>query len=226
MARKKSGFISALGILWEIWRALVAEVLSRGGSDDDLRRIKDDPCLRREIASLIIEAGRKTEESRPNAQTFDLGDGFVFTVDETVELEVDGSTSSKDILRRGGHDPGDWEHLGEQPESGTRMVRAAIGRLNRPWTEEELTALLTKPGCPLKGSGAWGGEAFLKVRPSYDGKGWIGFPDSNTSRWRHRSDGGVYFPRLWRVGTRWYRHLRSVRYGWHAENRVCLLFVE
>jgi len=62
MGRKKSPFLSALGVFWEIWRTLVAEVLDHGGSDDDLRRIKDDASLRRAIADLIIEAGRKARE--------------------------------------------------------------------------------------------------------------------------------------------------------------------
>lgn len=56
MAKKKSEFLSAFGIVFEIWRALVEAVLDAGGSDDDLRRLGSDNQLRREIAALIVKA--------------------------------------------------------------------------------------------------------------------------------------------------------------------------
>lgn len=54
MSRKKSEFLSSLGVLWEIWKALVNEVLDLGGTDEDLRRIQTDATLRRQIAELIM----------------------------------------------------------------------------------------------------------------------------------------------------------------------------
>lgn len=156
-------------------------------------------------------------------QTFDLGDGFVFTVDEVIELEVDDTVEPDELLWRGGHNPSDWEYVGKKPESGVRTVRAAIGRLNRPWTEEQVTGLLTRPNCPVKGSGAWVREAYLKAHPRYDGKGCISFPDSTTSRWRSQGDGYVCFPSLWSGGHDWSRGLDRVRRGWSVEDRLCLL---
>ena len=177
-----------------------------------------------------VEAAKRflrKEDPWPKAQISNLGSGLIFTIEEVVELEVDDSTSPDEIfLRREGHNPADWEYLGTRPEPGTRKVKVAIGHLNRSWTEEKVAKLLAKPDCPLKGSGAWVREAFLKARPSYDGKGWIGFPDSESSRWRYRSDGNVYFPILWNDGAYWNRSLRSVRREWSAEDRVCLLFAE
>jgi len=54
MARPRSQFLSSLGIMLQIWKALVDEVLSRGGTDDDLRRIETDLALRAQLAQLII----------------------------------------------------------------------------------------------------------------------------------------------------------------------------
>lgn len=54
MGKKKSEFLASLGVLWEIWKALVNEVLDQGGSDDDLRRIQTDANLRRQIAGIIV----------------------------------------------------------------------------------------------------------------------------------------------------------------------------
>jgi hypothetical protein len=168
----------------------------------------------------------RKEEPWPKPQTVNLGSGFIFTIDEIVELEVDYSTEPDEILRRGGHNSADWKHLGTKPEPGTRRVRAAIGRLNRSWTEEQIMELLEKPNCPMKGSGAWVREAFLKARSRYDGKGWIGFPDAETSRWRSRSGGRVCFPGLWGDVVDWFRSLPSVRREWRAGSRLCLLFAE
>jgi hypothetical protein len=61
MARPKSEFLSAMGVAWQIFQAIVNEVLSLGGKDDDLRRILKDGKLRREIASLIV----RVEEALP-----------------------------------------------------------------------------------------------------------------------------------------------------------------
>ncbi len=55
MALKKSEFLSVLGIMFQIWKALVDEVLSLGGGDDDLRRIQTDSGLRRKLAEFIVK---------------------------------------------------------------------------------------------------------------------------------------------------------------------------
>lgn len=153
-----------------------------------------------------------------------LGAGWRFTVDEIMEFTVDDSLSSDEIAKRHGLDlKRDWKYVGTPPKSGTRTVKAVIGRLNKSWTEEQVTELLSEPGCPLKGSGAWVREAFLAARPRYDGNDWIGFPDAQTSRWRDRRSDGVYFPFLWGVGDGWDRDLFWVRDEYCADDRLCLL---
>ena len=173
-----------------------------------------------------VEAAKRflrKEESWPKPGTIDLGGGFVFKIDEILELEVDNIIEPDEILRRGDQNPADWEYVGKRPEAGTRKVRAAIGWLNKAWTEEKVAELLAKPDCLMKGSGAWVCEAFLKVRPCYDGNGWIGFPDPNSSRWRDRHSERVFFPDLCYDGTDWHRRLHRMRDMWHAEFRLCLL---
>jgi hypothetical protein len=52
--KKKSEFLSALGIMFEIVKALIQTLLDNGGTDDDLRRIQADKGLRKEIVNLIL----------------------------------------------------------------------------------------------------------------------------------------------------------------------------
>lgn len=54
MARQKSEFVSAIGVLFEIVKALAEEVYALGGSDNDLRRILKEHELRRNIAKLLV----------------------------------------------------------------------------------------------------------------------------------------------------------------------------
>ncbi len=58
MARQKSEFLSARGILFEIVKFLIEEVKDLGGSDEHIRRIKSDKKLRRTLAELIVESGK------------------------------------------------------------------------------------------------------------------------------------------------------------------------
>jgi hypothetical protein len=55
MARRKSEFLKALGTMFEIWKALTEEVLSRQGTDEDIRRIGTDLALRAHLAQIIVE---------------------------------------------------------------------------------------------------------------------------------------------------------------------------
>jgi len=57
MARKKSEFLAALGIAFEIFKAIADAVISRGGNDDDLRRIVSEKGLAGKIAEVVM-AGR------------------------------------------------------------------------------------------------------------------------------------------------------------------------
>lgn len=54
MSRPKSEFLKALGTMFEIWKALTEEVLSMGGTDDDIRRIGTNCALRTKIAQLVV----------------------------------------------------------------------------------------------------------------------------------------------------------------------------
>ncbi|MFA6593835.1 MAG: hypothetical protein WCT16_01125 [Candidatus Buchananbacteria bacterium] len=55
---KKSEFLSALGVMWEIWKSLTDEILSLGGDDEAIRLIKTDDGLRRRIAELVMAKAR------------------------------------------------------------------------------------------------------------------------------------------------------------------------
>lgn len=63
MARPKSEFLKAAGVMWEIIQALVNEVLSLGGDDNSLRRILTNGKLRRELALLVVSKAKELWES-------------------------------------------------------------------------------------------------------------------------------------------------------------------
>jgi hypothetical protein len=63
MARKKSEFVRSLGIAFQVFMALVNEVMDQGGTDDDVRRIETDTELRKELATLIV--GKKEQSAPP-----------------------------------------------------------------------------------------------------------------------------------------------------------------
>jgi len=54
MAREKSELKSGMGKAMETLVSLIEEVEDLGGSDDDIRRIKTNKALRRQIAELIV----------------------------------------------------------------------------------------------------------------------------------------------------------------------------
>lgn len=84
MAQKKSEFLSALGIMFQIWKVLVDEVLSLGGGDEELRRIQTDGNLRRKLAKLIVSAGN--------------------AIRNTFHIIVDYSQSLADMIKVGKYD--------------------------------------------------------------------------------------------------------------------------
>lgn len=183
-------------------------------TEDERRKLEP------EDDALLVTA----DQAVASGEAIDLGDGWRFTIDEVLELEVDYALGSSELNDRMGISVMGWEYVGTEPKPEVRRVKAAIGRMNRPWTEEQVTALLAKPGCQFRGSGAWGREAFLEKRPRYDGKGWIGFPDASSSRWRYRRVRGVCFPLLWGAfGGDWYRGLVRVKDEGAREGRLCLL---
>jgi hypothetical protein len=54
MAKPRSGFLSALGVLFQVFKALADDVLAVGGDDEDIRRIQTDHDLRKQIVKLIM----------------------------------------------------------------------------------------------------------------------------------------------------------------------------
>lgn len=86
MAWQKSGFLSSLGILWEIWKALVNEVLDLGGSDDDLRRIQTNDGLRRKLAELIVAHREKAARTVKEWLSF-----WTTLYKEYFQLELDAA---------------------------------------------------------------------------------------------------------------------------------------
>ncbi len=53
MARQKSDFVSALGVAFEIFKAIAEEVYALGGTDNDIRRILKERTLCQQIAKLL-----------------------------------------------------------------------------------------------------------------------------------------------------------------------------
>lgn len=206
---------------------LVRNELAVGGIDSEGIEAAQTALYAGEGQAFIREAVRKfaIERMKADGNVIDLGDGWLFTVDETIELEVDYQLAPAEIGRLTGLATKDWEYLGTAPTAlGQRRVKALIGCLNRNWTEKGVTTLLAKPGCPLRGSGAWVREGFLTTRSNYDGKEPIFFPELASSRWRLVRDGSVYFPDLWfNDGRRWLRNLSRVGPEWYASRRLCLL---
>lgn len=54
MARPESKLLKNIGSVFEIFKALINEVLDLGGNDEDVRRIITDKKLLREIAKMIV----------------------------------------------------------------------------------------------------------------------------------------------------------------------------
>lgn len=63
MAQERSSLLSAFGTCFQIVKAIVDEILSLGGNDEDLRKILKDADLRRKIASAILLASKSLVET-------------------------------------------------------------------------------------------------------------------------------------------------------------------
>ena len=66
MPRQKSGFLSAFGTAFQIFKVLVEEVIEIGGSDDDLRSLQTDKVKRCKVAEAIVgnRSAKKLAELR------------------------------------------------------------------------------------------------------------------------------------------------------------------
>lgn len=135
MARPKSYFVKAMGTGWEIFLAIVNEVLSLGGNDEHLRRILTSKTLRWQIAMLIVGSVKKitsltemivlgkydwvdeniTEVNFPMPENFVLGtepklyhfNRSISSEDAIKEIEKDGFRPARiwDLLDYGAKNP-------------------------------------------------------------------------------------------------------------------------
>lgn len=145
MARPKSDFLSALGVMFEIWKSLVDEVLSLGGTDEDLRQIKDNRGLRAQIAQLIVTA-RKEREGKEPFRFLPFG--------IWKEIQIGGVNRDKlaKSLKSAGHKISDWANdiMGKpafttEPAPRTiQLVRRTVRELgftSQPTTTELLARI-------------------------------------------------------------------------------------
>lgn len=88
----KSAFLSAFGIVFQIWKTLVEEVKNLGGSDEDLRKIETDRELRRKIAELIVgERSTVGELIAKVGTTEEQLSNWVRLYREVFSIELDGA---------------------------------------------------------------------------------------------------------------------------------------
>lgn len=98
MAKKsnKSEFVSGMGVGFEIVKALSDDVRSRGGSDEDLRRIVTDGVLRGHVADFLV--GRLRVQARDRITV------PVLSADKLVEQaqsKLNLTYLNPDLARRG-----------------------------------------------------------------------------------------------------------------------------
>lgn len=86
MARRKGQFLSGLGTMFEIWKALVEAVIAKGGTDDDMRRIISDRGLAGKIANLVVAKSAKSV-------TYDQSVGLAKIIERAVGRENLGNIS-------------------------------------------------------------------------------------------------------------------------------------
>jgi hypothetical protein len=84
MAKAKSEFLSAYLIMAQVVKALIDEVKNLNGNDDDIRRIENDPAIRRQIAELLVCRVQVISDLREQLGWWTvLWAEFGFTVDPT-----------------------------------------------------------------------------------------------------------------------------------------------
>lgn len=118
MARSKSEFLKAMGKGWEIWLALVNEVLSLGGDDQHVASILTDKDLRRKLAEMIVGASKSfadllTACGQDFVESDFTEENFPLVDDGTADLPVEEYCFDKELedgavigaLRRRGFEP-------------------------------------------------------------------------------------------------------------------------
>ncbi len=138
MPRVKSQFLSAYLIMSEIVKLLIDEVKNLNGSDEDLRRIKTDPELRRHIAELIV--GRKGEEASEATGMAKHLDPWIKFYRDVLNVAV-----NLDTFRIPEHVPG-FDRLivvlpGMTPEKLFQLCRSRFRGWK--WTDKSLDEIVT-----------------------------------------------------------------------------------
>ena len=133
--KKKSEFLSAFGIMFEIVKALIQTLLDRGGTDDDLRRVQSDAALREEIVNLIL-AKRQSKTAPGSFKVFvdyakpvggliaDGNYGNVYGRENAEHFPTDGNGQAESELfyLHLGRSATDQEVLDEAERQGYRMA--------------------------------------------------------------------------------------------------------
>ncbi len=119
---KKSEFLSALGVLFEICKRVLDAVNAKGGSDEDLHRILTDSKLVDKLAEIIVTAGKR-----------------VFPIWKTIRLGTGLKTADdfRHALKRAGNRIGDWANdiLGKRAftvatkETEVDLVKVTVAEL-------------------------------------------------------------------------------------------------
>lgn len=129
MARTKSDFLSAMGIAFQIFKAIVDEVLLLGGNDESIRRIVTNKKLRQSIAELIVGAAKQ--------------------VGEVFRLSVDYSKSLADMIVAGKYGYTNTDITADHfpvVGSGTVEMDAVLVHLGRNATTDEVICELDTRG--------------------------------------------------------------------------------
>jgi len=187
MAKKTSEFLSALGKLFEIFKAFVDEVKNQGGTDEDVSRILTDSKVRQEMVALLLKKAKS------------VADGVVrLFVDYTrplAEMLKDGRFDyvNSDITEK--HFP-----INKRPNGEVEMK---LFHFNRVMESDEVIKEMAKEG--YRPAESPEGLAYAKANPDEQRKYPIALLGSVWRDWY----GGRLVPCLYGVDGE-----RSLRLGW------------
>jgi hypothetical protein len=152
MARKKSEFLRSLGITFQIFMALVNEVLDQGGSDDDVRRIETDAALRKELAALIVGKMQQTTKPTTDPPPSDKKAGLEIVYDQSIGLEalINRAVGESCLKYR---DDNITQERFRLRGTGVRSVRCLVKAYLNSETGEQAARRLTAAGYTLANTG-------------------------------------------------------------------------
>lgn len=143
MAREKSELKSGMGKAMETFIALVQEVEDIGGSDENIRQIKTDESLRRQIADLIVGTYEQEVNYDDSQWKTIQRDGYAYVGDVTVDDYPETQTGKKKVRFREvwlDHDPLDDEVLQLAKQIKCRQPSRAESEtvIRKRYTKEQL----------------------------------------------------------------------------------------